>query len=63
MCDIAMDQFCDCFSAMDEFKGEGKILGVHLTLLGSGAEDGCGGYITDKMLEAHNPDHYKLKSC
>lgn len=56
--EILRDQYCDCFCKSNEFIGEGKIIGFH----GAPAtEYGCGGYITDKMLKAHNPKHYKLR--
>lgn len=51
-------EYCQCFSKMDDFIGEGKILGCHLKPIG----DGCGGYITDKMLRAHNPNHPLVRS-
>ena len=58
---INIGQYCHCLDNWASTIGKGKILGVHIIIHGSDGAEGCGGYITDKMLEEHNPTHPKLK--
>lgn len=52
------EKYCRCFEKMNEFLGEGSPIGIHFNF---SSLDGCGGVITDKMLKAQNPNHYKLE--